>query len=136
MFGFITRYFCHLSVSWPVKSLFTEMTTITCDKRTHSLNMKMQLIEKTSNQSNQSAFCLSDFAIFICQIFNCSDKFAVMTGADPGFGQGGGPAIFLQIFCPDLLRARLRALEALGFSVLKYAFSHFSWYLFFKVFNL
>ena len=33
-------------------------------------------------------------------------------------------------------RARLRALEALVFLSVKYAFSHFSWYLFFKIFNL
>ena len=33
-------------------------------------------------------------------------------------------------------RARLRALEALEFLSVKYAFSHFSWHLFFKIFNL
>ena len=31
-------------------------------------------------------------------------------------------------------RAYLRALEALAFLALKYAFSHFSWYFFFKIF--
>ena len=33
-------------------------------------------------------------------------------------------------------RARLRALEVLAFLTLKYAFSHFSWYFFFKLFNV
>ena len=60
------------------------------------------------------------------------------TGADPGFGQGGGP----QLLRPKIAdvakqsrasevsnlwpgsRARLRALEAFGFLMLKYAFSH------------
>ena len=59
-------------------------------------------------------------------------------GADPGFGQGGGP----QVVWPKVAdvakrscvseasnlrpgsRARLRALEAFGFLMLKYAFSH------------
>ena len=60
------------------------------------------------------------------------------SGADPGFGQGGGP----QLQRPKVAdvakrsraseasnmrpgsRARLRALEAFGFLMLKYAFSH------------
>ena len=33
-------------------------------------------------------------------------------------------------------RAHLRALEALAFLTVKYAFSHFSWYFFFKLFNV
>ena len=47
------------------------------------------------------------------------------TGADPGFGQGGG-----QVLRPKASNlwpgsmARLRALEAFGFLMLKYAFSH------------
>ena len=61
-----------------------------------------------------------------------------MTGADPGFGQGGGPQLLrpkvadvvkrsraseVSILRPGS-RARLRALEAFGFLMLKYAFSH------------
>ena len=66
--------------------------------------------------------------------------------ADPGFGQGGGPRNFCWDFADVAKRswaseasqywpgsmARLRALEALAFLTLKYAFSHFSWYFFFK----
>ena len=59
-------------------------------------------------------------------------------GADPGFGQGGGPQLLrlkvanvakrsrvseASILRPGS-RARLRALEAFGFLMLKYAFSH------------
>ena len=59
-------------------------------------------------------------------------------GADPGFGQGGGPQV-LRPKVADVAkrsrasevsklrpgsRARLRALEAFGFLMLKYAFSH------------
>ena len=33
-------------------------------------------------------------------------------------------------------RAHLRALEALAFLTLKYSFSHFSWNIFFKIFNV
>ena len=53
------------------------------------------------------------------------------SGADPGFGQGGAPASEAEscrrskasILQPGS-RARLRALEAFGFLMLKYAFSH------------
>ena len=60
------------------------------------------------------------------------------SGADPGFGQGGGPQL-LRPKVADIAkwsraseasflrpgsRARLRALEAFGFLMLKYAFSH------------
>ena len=62
---------------------------------------------------------------------------ATYTGADPGFGQGGGPASEAEscrhsdqscaseasILWPGS-RAHLRALEAFGFLMLKYAFSH------------
>ena len=59
-------------------------------------------------------------------------------GADPGFGQGGGPQLLrpkvadiakrscaseASVLWPGS-RARLRALEAFGFLMLKYAFSH------------
>ena len=59
-------------------------------------------------------------------------------GADPGFGQVGGPQV-LRPKVADVAkqscvseasnlrpgsRARLRALEAFGFLMLKYAFSH------------
>ena len=62
----------------------------------------------------------------------------MFTGADPGFGQGGG-AKLLRPKVADVAkrsrasevsnlqlgsRARLRALEAFGFLMLKYAFSH------------
>ena len=61
----------------------------------------------------------------------------ISAGADPGFGQGGGPASEAEscrrseawraseasILQPGS-RARLRALEAFGFLMLKYAFSH------------
>ena len=62
----------------------------------------------------------------------------VFSGADPGFGQGGGPQV-LRPKVADVAkrsctskasnlwlgsRARLRALEAFGFLMLKYAFSH------------
>ena len=46
-----------------------------------------------------------------------------------------------QVNAPEALtfwpgsRVRLRALEALAFLSIKYAFSHFSWYLFFKFFS-
>ena len=68
---------------------------------------------------------------------------------DPGFGQGG-PQKFFRDFA-DIAkqsrvreasqywpgsRAHLRALEALAFSTAKYVFSHFSWYFFFKLFNV
>ena len=61
----------------------------------------------------------------------------VYTGADPGFGQGGPQLLRPKI--ADVVkrsraseasnlwlgsRARLRALEAFGFLMLKYAFSH------------
>ena len=61
-----------------------------------------------------------------------------LSGADPGFGQGGGPQLLrpkvadiakrspaseASILRPGS-RARLRALEAFGFLMLKYAFSH------------
>ena len=66
--------------------------------------------------------------------------------ADPGFGQGGGPRNFVRDFADVAKqsqaskasqywpgsRARLRALEALAFLTVKYAFSHFPWYFFFK----
>ena len=66
--------------------------------------------------------------------------------ADPGFGQGGGPRNFVRDFADEAKRsqaskasqywpgsrARLRALEALAFLTVKYAFSHFPWYFFFK----
>ena len=52
-------------------------------------------------------------------------------GADPGFGQGGAPASEAErCRCSEASnlrpgsRARLRALEAFGFLMLKYAFSH------------
>ena len=60
------------------------------------------------------------------------------TGADPGFGQGGGAQVLRPKFAdvakqshtsqasnlwPES-RARLRALEAFRFLMLKYAFSH------------
>ena len=52
-------------------------------------------------------------------------------GADPGFGQGGAPACKAESCqCSEASnlwlgsRARLRALEAFGFLMLKYAFSH------------
>ena len=56
---------------------------------------------------------------------------AAVSGADPGFGQGGTPASEAEscqrseasILRPGS-RARLRALEAFGFLMLKYAFSH------------
>ena len=62
----------------------------------------------------------------------------ITAGADPGFGQGGGPQV-LRPKVADVAkrscvseasnlrpgsRARLRALEAFGFLMLKYAFSH------------
>ena len=71
------------------------------------------------------------------------------TLADPGFGQGG-PQKFFRDFA-DIAkrsqvsevsqywlgsRAHLRALEALALLTLKYAFSHFSWYFFFKIFSV
>ena len=70
--------------------------------------------------------------------------------ADPGFGRGGGLRNFVRDFADVAKwsraseasqywpgsRARLRALEALAFLTLKYAFSHFSWYFFFKLFNI
>ena len=61
-----------------------------------------------------------------------------VSGADPGFGQGVGPQL-LRLKIADVAkrshasevsnlwpgsRARLRALEAFGFLMLKYAFSH------------
>ena len=67
-----------------------------------------------------------------------SRPFIAMTGGDPGFGHGGGP----QLLSPKVAnvakqsctseasnmqlgsRANLRALEAFGFLMLKYAFSH------------
>ena len=66
---------------------------------------------------------------------------------DPGFGRGG--RIFFRDFADVAKRSQvskvsqywpgsrtcLRALEALAFLTLKYAFSHFSWYFFFKLFN-
>ena len=68
------------------------------------------------------------------------------TVADPGFGQGGGQKLSRDL--ADVAkrsrvskasqywlgsRACLRALGALAFLTLKYAFSHFSWYFFFKI---
>ena len=59
---------------------------------------------------------------------------SVFSGADPGFGQGGGPASEADVAKRSRTseasilrpgsRARLRALEAFGFLMLKYAFSH------------
>ena len=53
------------------------------------------------------------------------------TGANPGFGQGGGPGSEAESCqCSEVSnlqpgsRACLRALEAFGFLMLKYAFSH------------
>ena len=53
------------------------------------------------------------------------------SGADPGFGQGGAPASETESCgCSEASnlqlgsRARLRALEAFGFLMVKYAFSH------------
>ena len=66
---------------------------------------------------------------------NCCDY---TSGADPGFGQGGGPQL-LRPKVGDIAkrscvskasnlrpgsRTHLRALEAFGFLMLKYAFSH------------
>ena len=70
--------------------------------------------------------------------------------ADPGFGQGGAPEIFFRDFADVVKqsqaseasqywlgsRAHLRALDALAFLTVKYAFFHFSWYFFFKLFNV
>ena len=78
------------------------------------------------------------------------DHLGPAPGVDPGFGQGGGPSKYFPIFADGAerrsgseasiyrpgSRARLRALEALVFLSVKYAFSHFSWHLFFKIFNL
>ena len=54
-----------------------------------------------------------------------------VTGADPGFGQGGAPASEAESCrhseASNLRlgsRAHLRALEAFGFLMLKYTFSH------------
>ena len=70
--------------------------------------------------------------------------------AYPGSGRGGGPRIFFRDdadvakwsrtskasqYWPGS-RASLRALEALAFLTFKYAFSHFSWYVFFKLFHV
>ena len=67
-----------------------------------------------------------------------------------GASTGGGKNIFprnLPIGCSDAVQAKwahtywqgsganLRALEALAFLSVKYAFYHFSWYLSFKIFN-
>ena len=72
-----------------------------------------------------------------------------ISDADPGFGQGAQQ--ILPRFADGAewqsaseanihywwgSRACLRALEALAFLSVKYAFSHFSCYLFFKIFNL
>ena len=53
------------------------------------------------------------------------------SGADPGFGQGGAPVSEAESCRHSEVsilrlgsRARLRALEAFGFLMLKYAFSH------------
>ena len=64
--------------------------------------------------------------------------------------KGGGPSKFVPIIADGAQRwrvseasihrpgsrAQLRALEALVFLSVKYACSHFSWHLFFKIFNL
>ena len=64
--------------------------------------------------------------------------------ADPGLWSGGGPRKLFCEFADGAKRSRanevsfrrpgsrahLRALEALGFFIAKYAFSYFSWYLF------
>ena len=61
-----------------------------------------------------------------------------LTGVDPGFGQGGGAQVLRPKVADEAKRsraseasnlrpgsrARLRALEAFGFLMLKYAFSH------------
>ena len=62
--------------------------------------------------------------------------------ADPGFGQGGAPEILSEIFTDIAKQSQAseacqywwgsRALEALAFLTVKYAFSHFPWYFFFK----
>ena len=68
----------------------------------------------------------------------------------PRIWSGGRPKIFIRVFADVAKRSRaseasqywpgsrahLRALEALAFLTLKYAFSHFSWYFFFKIFNV
>ena len=69
------------------------------------------------------------FTISINNIF--SVILLQLSGADPGFGQGGGPASGAEScrhseasnLWPGS-RAHLRALEAFGFLMLKYAFSH------------
>ena len=70
--------------------------------------------------------------------FTTFDNVSIYAGADPGFGQGGGAQV-LRPKVADVAkrscaseasnlrpgsRARLRALEAFGFLMLKYAFSH------------
>ena len=63
----------------------------------------------------------------------------IKSGADPGFDQGGGPDRYrpkLPTVCSSIVRAKralfsvgsgacLRALEALGYFITKYAFSPF-----------
>ena len=80
------------------------------------------------------------FTVFPAVLFIFTrQKFLILgTGAGPGFGQGGGPQLLrpkvadiakrsraseASILRPGS-RARLRALEAFGFLMLKYAFSH------------
>ena len=65
-----------------------------------------------------------------------------MTLADPGFGQvGGGPEIYVfRDFADIAKQSRMSKASqywpALAFLTVKYAFSHFSWYFFFKLFNV
>ena len=79
-------------------------------------------------------------------LLNCGQILSACTSGSSIWSRGGGPRNFFRDFADVAKRsqaseasqywpgsrARLRALEALAFLTIKYAFSHFSWYFFFK----
>ena len=101
---------------------------------------KLQLNHCSNLPSNNSLWKQRNTSLKIpcCLSWKFNKIYTIDTGADPGFGQGGGPQLLrpkvadvakrsrvseVSILWPGS-RACLRALEAFGFLMLKYAFSH------------
>ena len=113
-----------------------------------SVGENRRLKWETNAKTNKTTFRKKYSSVLNFQNFGDTDQLV----AHPGFGQGGGQKFFLRfcrrskaksgervkqtIFYWPMFRVHLRALEALAFLTIKYAFSHFSWYFFFNFYNV
>ena len=79
------------------------------------------------HKNEKNGLSLGEGASKIQLFYVDPSRSAVCSGADPGFGQGGAPATEAES-CrhseASILRPGSRALEAFGFLMPKYAFSH------------